>query len=144
MDIPAGQNAIVAVTSFSGYDIEDALIMNRASCDRGYGRVSVLKAVECSLERDSGDTLAGKPIGMQENQSEIQKRCTPEAYGDCQTFASHADPFKQTGEYSKNPLKTRLQDSFKRHHAIHADGLPLIGSRVEDEDVLVNRINAVT
>ncbi|CAL6019037.1 DNA-directed_RNA polymerase subunit beta [Hexamita inflata] len=141
MNIPAGQNSIVAVTSFSGYDIEDAIIMNRASCDRGYGRVSVLKCIDAEIDQEMQDSLAGKPLGMSEQQQQIQSKFTPEQYADNNTHVSHSDPFKQTGEYFKNPSKTRLQDSFKRYHAIDNDGLAKIGSKIEDGDVVVNRFN---
>ena len=55
--LPAGQNASVAVMSYSGYDIEDALILNRASLDRGFGRCFVYKKQTCSLKRYANQTF---------------------------------------------------------------------------------------
>lgn len=49
--LPAGQNATVAVMSYSGYDIEDALVINRASCDRGFGRCQVFKKLTTQLRK---------------------------------------------------------------------------------------------
>ncbi|GAO46246.1 hypothetical protein G7K_0481-t1 [Saitoella complicata NRRL Y-17804] len=55
--LPAGQNATVAVMSFSGYDIEDALILNNASCDRGFGRCQVFKKYATQLKKYPNGTF---------------------------------------------------------------------------------------
>ena len=58
-----GQNAVVAVMSFSGYDIEDALVLNRASVDRGFGRCVVYKSKVVTLKKQGilSDVLRGPP-----------------------------------------------------------------------------------
>lgn len=57
----AGQNASVAVMSYSGYDIEDAIVMNKSSLDRGFGRCIVMKkttAVSQKYENGTSDRIA--------------------------------------------------------------------------------------
>lgn len=49
--IPAGINAMVAVMSYSGYDIEDAIIVNKDSIERGFMRVEVYKTIKIEFER---------------------------------------------------------------------------------------------
>jgi len=54
--LPAGQNAIVAVMSYSGYDIEDALVLNKGSVDRGFGRCQVLRKYPVQLKQYANGT----------------------------------------------------------------------------------------
>jgi DNA-directed RNA polymerase I subunit RPA2 len=42
-EYPSGTNAVVAVISYTGYDIEDAMIINKSSYERGFGHGCVYK-----------------------------------------------------------------------------------------------------
>ncbi|RUP47964.1 DNA-directed RNA polymerase III subunit RPC2 [Jimgerdemannia flammicorona] len=64
LQLPAGQNATVAVMSYSGYDIEDALVINKSSLDRGFGRCQVMRKYVTMVRKYANgtyDRLADPP-----------------------------------------------------------------------------------
>lgn len=56
---PSGTNAVVAVISYTGYDMEDAMILNKSSYERGFGHGCVYKSFRHELNETS-DKGAGK------------------------------------------------------------------------------------
>ncbi|XP_064456531.1 DNA-directed RNA polymerase I subunit RPA2-like [Ornithodoros turicata] len=55
-DFPTGTNAIVAVISYTGYDMEDAMVLNKSSIERGFKHGCIYKTEFVNLRQIAGDT----------------------------------------------------------------------------------------
>lgn len=83
--LPAGQNATVAVMSYSGYDIEDALVLNKASIDRGYGRCQTVRKTTTHLKRypnHTKDIVSGMRVDDEGNPIFPHKSLGPDGLGE--------------------------------------------------------------
>lgn len=60
MTLPSGQNAIVAIATYSGYNQEDSIIMNKSSIDRGLFRTMFYRTYKEEVKCQGG-------VGIKEN-----------------------------------------------------------------------------
>jgi len=114
--LPAGNNMTVAVMSYSGYDIEDALMLNQASVNRGLGRCIVFKKFMCSFKTF--------PNGMSE-------RTMP---------PPDPDKAPQAGRRGA-PKAPPVQ--MQKFRLLDEDGICQVGERLDNGDVLVNKYTPI-
>lgn len=118
---PSGANAIVAVLAYTGYDIEDAMVINKSSYERGFMHGSVHKTVIMDLadgKREKKPTLALRG-------------------GDVAAPARRPDPKARA---DINAL--RVQPNLRKK--VEQDGLPLIGQTLNygDQEAQFQDLNA--
>jgi DNA-directed RNA polymerase I subunit RPA2 len=58
---PNGMNAVVAVISYTGYDMEDAMILNKSAHERGFGYGTIYKADIFDLKDVAGASKTSRP-----------------------------------------------------------------------------------
>ncbi|CAL5980757.1 DNA-directed_RNA polymerase subunit beta [Hexamita inflata] len=68
-DLPAGENLVVAIAIYTGFNQEDSLIMSHASVDRGLMRCWYILSHEATCEIESRSDLSKRDL--------VQKICRP-------------------------------------------------------------------
>ncbi|KAI2629692.1 DNA-directed RNA polymerase I subunit RPA2 [Hypoxylon sp. NC1633] len=60
-NFPNGTNAVVAVISYTGYDMDDAMILNKSAHERGFGHGTIYKTKKYTLKEENR-TIAVKNV----------------------------------------------------------------------------------
>lgn len=99
-NFPNGMNAVVAVISYTGYDMDDAMIINKSAHERGFGHGTIYKTKIIHLDEKTRSTRSIRSINK--------------------LFGFAPNGFIPASVRSK----------------LDRDGLPHIGSKVSEGDVL--------
>lgn len=62
-NFPNGMNSVVAVISYTGYDMDDAMIINKSSHERGFGHGTVYKVKKIELEEGGDRARSARNVG---------------------------------------------------------------------------------
>jgi len=123
-EYPAGTNAVVAVIAYTGIDMEDAMIVNKASYERGFAHASVYKTINIDLVAQSRggeskrEVLANHPVTA--------------------ASAAGAAAIAAPGSVAVSGGMQRTVPS------LDADGLPPVGTLVREGDPLYAVYDTVT
>ena len=59
-NFPNGMNAVVAVISYTGYDMDDAMIINKSAHERGFGHGTLYKTKVVRLDENAGKSRSAR------------------------------------------------------------------------------------
>ena len=112
-ELPAGQNAVVAIACYSGYNQEDSVIMNQSAIDRGLFRSLFYRTYSDQEQAATGNATAAGISG-----------------GSAALSESFAKPTRES----------TLRMRHGTYEKIEADGLVAPGTQVGGEDIIIGKI----
>ncbi|KAH7650078.1 DNA-directed RNA polymerase beta subunit [Cryptosporidium bovis] len=147
-ELPAGQNSSVAVMSFAGYDIEDAIVMNKASVDRGFARCFVMKRQTVELQKLPNGL--SERVACPNNSNTSQIMCCGAGNMMGRTSQSISTNNNRTTNNCKNN-NTGSSDYYKKignnvssnNSVLDEDGVCNVGALVTEDDIIVNKMSPI-
>ena len=152
-EYPNGTNAIVCVISYTGYDMEDAMILNKSSMERGFGHGTVYKTVTYELEPNNNEYFGNidprslrrkKPMEEVKEEDGTGNKTTFDTDSDSDADKSDNDDIKK--QIDNNTMIQSVDSSYVEDPDLEAvkllypsldrDGLPPIGLKVHEGEAI--------
>ncbi|AQZ15464.1 RPA135 (YPR010C) [Zygosaccharomyces parabailii] len=113
-NFPNGTNAVVAVISYTGYDMDDAMIINKSADERGfaYGTMYKTEKVDLSLNRSRGDPISQHfGFGNDEWPKEWLEKLDEDGLPFIGTYVEEGDPIVAYFDDTLNRTKVKTYHS---------------------------------
>lgn len=151
---PAGENMIVAIASYSGYNQEDSIVMNGSSIDMGLFRAQSIRRYIETIKKDTQSSKSGmfiKPdLSKVDNVRDFNyDKLTDEGYAKAETVVRNKDaiiglvfpkittnpkekPYRDASQVYKSMIPGAIDRVFK---GMNAEGYPMIKLRTRSERI---------
>ncbi|KAG6828654.1 hypothetical protein H0H92_007123 [Tricholoma furcatifolium] len=138
---PNGTNAIVAVISYTGYDMEDAMILNKSAHERGFGYGTVYKSKIIDLKEEKGAIRSSTTPTLHFGLGRDIIKAGDKAHSCLDTIDNDGLPFIGATIYPGAPLAAYIDDTkgrtqfvkYKDNETALVDQVRLLGSDNGDE-----------
>lgn len=151
---PAGENVIVAIASYTGYNQEDSLLMNNSAIEKGLFRAQALKKAAEKIKKNPASSQTG--IFMKPDRNKVDNlkdanydKLTEEGYAKVETVIKDGDVI--IGMVNPKPVSKEDEKPYKDNSTIYkslipgtidkvltgldSDGYPIIKIRIRSERI---------